>query len=163
MIRQSSASGRHLFNPCFPTLHCAKTKVIRWGALQTSATWVAKAGVEGSSCEYFFFKIEIFARGPPSLYKATSPSVDDQSLKKAPPVTARPVVPMLVRVAVLPCDGRSQSVPVPLWSFTVFIPPHIRTLVSGFDVWRKCCFDRWSTGETPIDCAAQLCWSTVSP
>ena len=42
--------------------HCAKTKVIRWGALQTSATWVAKAGVEGSSCEYFF-KIEIFARG----------------------------------------------------------------------------------------------------
>ena len=55
MIRQSSASGRHLFNPCFPTLHCAKTKIIRWGALQTSATWVAKAGVEGSSCEYFFF------------------------------------------------------------------------------------------------------------
>ena len=34
-----------------------------------------------------------------------SPSVDDQSLKKAPPVTARPIVPMPVRVAELPFDG----------------------------------------------------------
>ena len=60
----------------------------------------------------FFFKTEIFARGPPSLYKATSPSVDDQSLKKAPPVTARPVVPMLVRVAVLPCIAAQISLRV---------------------------------------------------
>ena len=53
------------------------------------------------------FWTQNFGWDPPSLYKATSPSVDDQSLKKAPPVTARPVVPMLVRVAVLPCGGSS--------------------------------------------------------
>ena len=33
-----------------------------------------------------------------------SPLGEDQSLKKAPPVTASPIVPSPVRVAELPCD-----------------------------------------------------------
>ena len=69
------------------------------------------------------FWTQNFGWDPPSLYKATSPSVDDQSLKKAPPVTARPVVPMLVRVAVLPCGGSSvfSDCHSPFLSFSISI------------------------------------------
>merc|ERR1712080_623056 len=45
------------------------------------------------------------SRVTPSLVKATSPSEEERALKKAPPVTASPTVPMEVEVAVVPFEG----------------------------------------------------------